>query len=73
VRPKALAAVDEELSLGANGHKKYGGGENEAVGTEHFLQNKLEIILNATFSGGVTGVTLVAGGDAEITQAYIFG
>ena len=72
MRPKALAAVDKELSLGADGHKKYGSSENQTVGIEHFLQNKLEIVLDYALAGGVTGVALGAGSDVEIPQTYIF-
>jgi hypothetical protein len=73
VSPKALAAVDKGFYLGADGHKKYGRRENDAVGVEHFCGDELVIVFDDTASRLVTGVALDAGSDFVICQSEIFG
>ena len=73
VSPKALATVDEGFCLSADGHKKYGRCENDAVGVEHFCGDELIIIFDDTASRFVTGIALDAGSDFVIYQSEIFG
>lgn len=73
VRPEALAAVDEKLCLGADGHKEDGSREDEAVGFEHLRGEQLIVVLNGTFSGFVAGVAFDAWGDVEVGEADVFG
>jgi len=73
VSPKALAAVDEDFCLCADGHKKYRCCENKAVGVEHFCRDDVEIIFDNTTACFVTGIALDAGRDFEIRQPEIFG
>jgi hypothetical protein len=68
VCPKALAAVDEDFGLGTDGHKKYGGGENQAVGFNHLRGEYLIIIIDFAFARIETEVAMGAGCDVEFTQ-----
>ena len=72
VSPKALAAVDEGFCLCADGHKKYGCCENEAVGVEHFCRDDVIIVFDYAMACFVTGIALDAGCDFEIRQSEIF-
>lgn len=73
VRPQALATVDENFCLCANGHKKYRRCENQAVGIEHLCRDDAIIIFNYTAAGFVTRITFGAGCDFEVRQSEIFG
>ncbi len=46
VCPETLTAINNELCLRTDGHKKNRGCENEAVHLEYLFQHKLIIILN---------------------------
>lgn len=72
MRPKALAAVDEEFCLCADSHEKYGRCEDDAVGVEHFSGNNLIIVFDNATAGFVAGIALDAGGDFVICQPEIF-
>lgn len=73
MRPKALAAVDEHFCLSADGHKKNGRCENEAVGIEHFCGDGVVVVFDDTVACFVTGIALDAGRDFVIRQSEIFG
>ena len=73
VGPKALATVDEQFRLGADGHKKDGRGEDEPVCFEHFFCDYLIIIIDSAFSCFVAGVALCAGCDIEVSESDVFG
>ncbi len=73
VCPKALAAVDEDFCLCADGHKKYRCCEDDAVGVEHFCGDEVIIVFDNTAACFVTGIALYAGGDFVIRQPEIFG
>ncbi len=71
--PEALAAVDEDLGLGADRHEEDGRGENESVGIEQFVEDALEIVLDAADTGLGTGVAFDAGGDREAAEREVVG
>jgi hypothetical protein len=72
VRPEALAAVDEDFCLSADGHKKNGRCENETVGVEHLCGDDMIIVLDNTTTCFVTGIALDAGRDFVICQPEVF-
>jgi len=73
VSPKALAAVDEDFCLCADGHKKYRCCEDETVGVEYFCRDDVIIVFDYTTACFVTGIALDAGCDFEVRQPEIFG